>query len=87
MTSSNNLSISFSIYSLISFRCTLDIINEILRKNESHFSGYLVVADDMIILPNRIAKLDRKLSWMNNIRIGSLETGEYLKFQKLLNKY
>ena len=48
---------------------------EMLRKNNSQFSGYLAVADDMIILPNRLATLDKGLVWSNPTKIGDLQTG------------
>ena len=51
-----------------------------LRKNESNILGYLVVADDMIILPNRIANIDKKLSWMAGVSVGCLKIGTYFIF-------
>ena len=47
--------------------------------NDNVFSGYFVVSDDMVILPERMKEYDKTSIWMPNMIIANLTTGKYSK--------
>ena len=47
--------------------------------NDNVFSGYFVVSDDMVILPERIKDFDKTSIWMPNMIIANLTTGKCSK--------
>ena len=52
-------------------------------QHDGVFSGYLVVADDMVILPERIKNFDKTLIWIPPMEIADILTGKYSN--RLLN--
>ena len=50
-------------------------------KNNSQFSGFLIIADDMVILPERIKYADKSSVWASDeISIACLKTGKLVVF-------
>ena len=50
-------------------------------KNNTEFAGYLIIADDMVILPERIKHADKSSIWASDeIHIASLKTGKLVEF-------
>ena len=47
--------------------------------NDNVFSGYFVVSDDMVILPERIKDFDKTSIWMPNMITANLTAGKCLK--------
>ena len=63
------------------FRCTIKILKEITSQNNSEFSGFLIIADDMVILPERIKYADKSSVWVSDvINIACLKTGKLAFF-------
>ena len=49
--------------------------------NNTEFTGYLIIADDMVILPERMKHGDKSSIWASDeINIASLKTGKLVLF-------
>ena len=61
-------------------RCTIDVLKA-MTFNNTEFTGYLIIADDMVILPERIKYADKSSIWVSDeINIASLKTGKLVLF-------
>ena len=59
----------------LNFRCLIKIF-ESRPQDETRYSGYLITADDIVLLPEKMTYLDKNAAWLDGgTAFDSLETG------------